>query len=120
MKFQERIRILRHLNERELALSTHKGAAYAGEEDTLDNFKRNATRWGLTKYQVWGVYAGKHMDAIENAIKANPARPIDGTEGLIGRINDARVYLSLLACLLEEDGLLEVSAEFDIEWTGMK
>lgn len=106
MNFDRRLEITQELIEIELALSKNKGEAYAGEEDTLSNFKVNADRTGLTKYQVWSVYIGKHLDAIFNSIKKNPAAPVDPTEGLRGRINDARVYLALFACLLEEDGIL--------------
>ena len=81
-----------------------KGKAYS-DEDTLSNFKRNAERWNLTKYQVWGVYFGKHIDCIQNAIKNTPEKPIDKTEGLKNRIIDAINYLCILHCLLEEDNL---------------
>jgi hypothetical protein len=106
MNFEDRLRITEELIATELELSKSKGEAYAGQEDTLANFKRNGKRWGMSKYQTWGVYFGKHIDSIENAVQRDPDRPVEGTEGLRGRINDARVYLALLACLLEEDGLL--------------
>lgn len=65
-------------------------------------------QWALTEVNVrtFVVYFGKHIDAIESAIRADPQAPVDASEGLLGRINDARVYLELLACLLTEQGLL--------------
>lgn len=80
-----------------------KGKSYAGTEDSLANFKRNAERLGLTKYQVWSVYFGKHIDSIFNAVKYNPELPVDNSEGMHGRILDAINYLSILYCLLYED-----------------
>lgn len=103
----ERLAVVDHLQAIEAELRDVKGAAYAGTVDTLANFKRNGERWGMTKYQTWGVYFGKHLDSVQSAIAANPERPVDPSEGLAGRITDLRVYLELLACLLVEDGLME-------------
>lgn len=84
-------------------LSANKGAAYSGTVDTLANFKRNADAAGVTKYQTWLIFAGKHWDTITNAIKANPDKPIDKTESMDGRIHDLITYLILLKCLLNEE-----------------
>lgn len=83
-----------------------KGLAYAGDKDAFANFKRNGEKLGLTKYQIWSVYCGKHLDAIFNSIKENPNSPVDKSEGLQGRIDDAVNYLELLAGMLDEEGLL--------------
>ena len=80
-----------------------KGVDYSGKEDALDNFKRNAEKLGLTKYQVWAVYAGKHLDSIFNSIKADPESPQVESEPLWERIKDAITYLAIFAALLEED-----------------
>lgn len=82
-----------------------KGAAYSGEADCFANFKRNAGLCGVTKYQVWLIYFQKHLDAITNGIKQNPENPVDKSEGMTGRIDDAINYLDLLAGMLEEDRL---------------
>lgn len=87
----------------ENAIIQSKGKAYAGTGDVLDNFKRNAESLGLTKYQVWAVYFGKHIDSIRNAIRQNPEHPIDGSEGMDSRIVDVRAYAGLLQCMLDED-----------------
>jgi len=92
---------------KEIALS--KGKAYSGEEDVLANFKRGEDMTGVTKYQVWAIYAMKHIDTIMNAIKFDPSRPIDKTEGMHGRILDTITYLTLLECMLFEDKLLDSS-----------
>lgn len=80
-----------------------KGAAYSGDIDANSNFKRNAERLGMTKYQVLMVYMNKHFDGINNAIRANPEYPEEKTEGMKGRILDAINYLCILHTLIEED-----------------
>lgn len=87
-------------------IATSKGKAYSGTEDVLANFKRGETLTGTTKYQVWAIYAMKHIDTVMNAIKYNPEKPVDLTEGLHGRIQDVVTYMILLECLLYEDDLL--------------
>jgi hypothetical protein len=86
-----------------LALMKAKGAAYSGAEDVLDNFKRNAKRVGVSPFQIWLVYFNKHIDAITNAIKNNPGYPVEPTESMEGRINDAINYLFLLKGLLVDE-----------------
>lgn len=115
MTTQQRDVILMDLVDEELATYREKGLAYAGTGDTLANFKRNAERLDLTKYQVWGVYFNKHIDSINNAIAQNPGSPVDKTEGLRGRIVDARNYLGILLCLLTED-----KEDFKCNGTGRK
>ncbi len=80
-----------------------KGPAYSGTGDCFSNFKRNAAVVGVSKYQIWLVYFQKHLDAITNAIKQNPESPVEKSEGMTGRIDDAINYLDLLAGMLEED-----------------
>jgi hypothetical protein len=80
-----------------------KGKAYSGDEDSLANFKRNGKVIGLSKYQILAIYMNKHLDSIMNAIKEHPEFPVDNTEGMKGRIQDAINYLSILWCLIQED-----------------
>lgn len=82
-----------------------KETDYASKEDTMANFKRNAERTGLTKYQVWLIYCGKHFDSISNAVKYHPENPATETksEPLRTRIVDAINYLTILQNLLDED-----------------
>lgn len=103
MNPREREAVFNVLVKEEGKIFATKGAAYAGNDDVLSNFKRNAQNVGVSKYKVWAIYFGKHVDSVMNAIKANPDAPVDNSEGLISRIHDIRVYAALLACLLEED-----------------
>lgn len=86
-----------------VAILAAKGHAYSGDADAFANFKRNAESLGLTKYQILLIYMRKHIDAITTAIKDNPNRPVDKSEGMVGRIDDAINYLDLLAGMLKED-----------------
>lgn len=80
-----------------------KGADYSGLEDRFLNFKANGTRLGMTKYQIWSVYFAKHIDAIFNSIKDNPASPKTNSEPIETRIQDAICYLALMYGMIEED-----------------
>lgn len=80
-----------------------KGRDYAGDEDALANFKRNAERLGLTKYQIWHVYFAKHLDAVSNSIKHNPKTPDAASEPLSCRLMDIINYALLMHAMLVED-----------------
>lgn len=103
MTVEERLNIASELNNRGREILEAKGHSYAGNGDSLANFKRNAERLGLSKYQIWGVYFNKHIDSINTAIQDNPTKPNDKTEGIEGRVIDAKNYLDILICLLRED-----------------
>ena len=103
MTVQERQDSSKVLLEKALAVLEGKGKAYAGDKDVLLNFKRNAERLGMTKYQIWAVYANKHIDSVNNAIADNPSAPVDATEGLEGRIIDIINYHLILHAMLSED-----------------
>lgn len=94
-----------HVNERtttRVDLLRTKGQAYSGDADAFANFKRNAEKLGLSRYQIWAVYCGKHLDAIFGSIKRDPNSPVDKSEGLQGRIDDAINYLDLLSGMVHE------------------
>jgi len=81
-----------------------KGNAYAGKKnDVLANFKRNADRLDLTKYQIWATYFNKHIDSVNNAIAENPEMPVDSAESIHGRVIDIINYAIILECLIKED-----------------
>lgn len=104
---------IRHVRDRcsvRFQLLEDKGTAYSGQDDCFANFKRNAEKLGLTKYQIWAVYCGKHLDSIFNAIKSNSTHPVDKSEGLQGRIDDAINYLELLSGMLSEDENLKTGS----------
>ena len=86
-------------------LSDLKGGEYAGDGDRLANFRRNALAFGLTKEQVWGVYAGKHWDAIAQYINDSGSGSIrQRLESIAGRADDLIVYLLLFKAMVEENG----------------
>lgn len=108
-----RVQFITHVKERQeqkIALLQAKGAAYSGADDCFANFKRNAEKLGLSKYQIWAVYCGKHLDSIFNSIKNDPNHPVDKSEGLQGRIDDAINYLELLSGMLSEDENLKTGS----------
>lgn len=60
--------------------------------DAFANFKRLEERMGMTKEQILMVYLEKHMDGIHAFVQGHQSQ----REGVMGRIQDAIVYLSLL------------------------
>lgn len=102
MTFDEFEILLDQMIEEERSMRISKGKEYAqNQNDRLANFKRIANELGLSPMQVWYVYFKKHIDAISSYIKNNGK--IFSNEGIEGRILDARVYLSLLRALVEEE-----------------
>ena len=100
---ETRKQVFDYLEAEERKLLRSKGLDYAGENDVLSNFKNNAYRLGLSKYQVWAVYFMKHIDAISNSIPRGAEVPMLASESWESRIMDARNYLGLLVCMLRED-----------------
>lgn len=89
--------------EKVIELGKLKGEEYAGDVDRLDNFRRNAAHWGLTMEQCWGVYAGKHWDALSQYIRdlassTNRKR----LESVEGRVDDIITYCLLFKAMLAE------------------
>jgi len=103
MTIKKRQKIAKDLFNKCIDILIKKGKDYAGNEDCLSNFKRNAERLGLTKYQIWAVYWNKHVDSINNAIKSNPNFPQVESEPLESRIIDLINYEIILLALLLED-----------------
>jgi len=83
--------------DREILLT--KNADYSNKEDGLSNFKYAAKRLGLTPYQIWAVYAGKHWDAIMAFCRDGKVE----SEDITLRIHDLRNYAFLLLGLLEDE-----------------
>jgi hypothetical protein len=104
----ERQRIVLALQEAEMRMIDTKGREYTGgaeldnDKDTLHNFKDVARQTGMSPLQCWGVYFLKHISSIMTFI-SDPSREGDMAEPIDGRIIDARTYLGLLQCLLEEE-----------------
>jgi hypothetical protein len=87
----------------ELVLLASKGIEYSGKHDRFRNFKRIAAELDTTPEQVCYVYLRKHIDSILTYInRSSSGEPIVQSEPIIGRINDARNYLALLAGMIQE------------------
>jgi hypothetical protein len=84
-------------------LSSLKGGEYGGDSDRLANFRRNAERLSVNMETVWGVYAAKHWDAIQQYITDKNADKVrKRLESLAGRADDLIVYLILFKAILAE------------------
>jgi hypothetical protein len=84
-------------------LSSLKGGEYGGDSDRLANFRRNAERLSVNMETVWGVYAAKHWDAIQQFITdRNNGKVRKRLESLAGRADDLIVYLILFKAILAE------------------
>ncbi|XAI96474.1 hypothetical protein [Microcystis phage Mel-JY34] len=84
-------------------LGAIKGGEYAVDSDRLSNFKTNAERQGLHPLQVWGVYAGKHIDAINTFVRdAAAGRSRPRSESIEGRAHDLALYAILFIALVRE------------------
>lgn len=84
-------------------LSEIKGGEYAGDDDRLKNFRRNAAALGLTMESIWAVYAAKHWDAVMQFVKdLNDGKTRERMEPLSGRLDDLIVYCLLFKAMLAE------------------
>lgn len=84
-------------------LSTVKGGEYAGDEDRLANFRRNAAALDLLPEQVWAVYAAKHWDAIIQYVKDTATgKQRERAESISGRLDDLIVYAILMKAMVDE------------------
>lgn len=87
------------------SLGILKGGEYAGDEDRLANFRRNAERWNMTMEQVWGIYVSKHFDAVVQYVDdLAEGKERVRAEPLAGRIDDIIVYMLLFKAMLDERG----------------
>lgn len=86
-----------------LKVLNKKGKDYSLNEDVFSNFKRNAKRLGLSKYQIWATYWGKHVDSIFNAILHSPKNPQIESEPLENHLMDIINYALILSAMLKED-----------------
>lgn len=84
-------------------LSKLKGGEYAGDFDRLANFRRNAVGLHLSMEQIWGVYAAKHWDAINQYLRdiaTGVTRP--RMEPITEKAKDLIVYLILFLAIHDE------------------
>lgn len=84
-------------------LSNLKGGEYAPNADRLENFKRNAEELGLTPFDVWAVYAGKHWDAVRTFVRdQREGRERPRLEDIGSRAHDLALYCILFLALVED------------------
>lgn len=90
-------------------LNHNKGEEYkADDNDQLANFRRRAIALDIQPEVVWGIYAGKHMDALETYIKdVKNGKSRFRSEPLAGRIDDLIMYLILLKAMVAEREAVE-------------
>lgn len=103
-------RLIRETIDRIHQLSELKGGEYAGDNDRLANFRRNAAALDLTMEQVWAVYAAKHWDAVMQYVRDKAAgKDRVRLEGIGGRLDDLIVYAILFKAIVDESGMDEPS-----------
>ena len=84
-------------------LAELKGGEYAGDNDRLANFRRNALAADTTMEFVWRIYASKHWDAImQYELDLRTGRVRQRLESIEGRIDDMIVYLILFKMMVRE------------------
>ena len=83
---------LEHLSNGELETWGIANNEYADSDNIFANFNRISAHLGIPPEQVLMVYAHKHMDGITSWVKGNKTH----REGIVGRINDLRIYLAIL------------------------
>lgn len=89
---------LAKLQQAESQLRAAGQAEYAHENDNcFGNFDRIAKELKLEPEIVLWVYLAKHLDGITAYINGHKSQ----RESVIGRIHDARLYLALLAGMVE-------------------
>lgn len=103
MTHEEMAKLESALNEVEHDLLFSKNADYASKEDALSNFKQLAAMTGSTPKRVWSIYWMKHTLSILRYIRDGKL----SSETIASRINDSRVYLLLLAALIEDEARAE-------------
>lgn len=92
-------RLLDLMNKEEREVLKLKGSDYSDSQgkNRLSNFERLAERLDSTPERIWAVYFMKHIDAILTYCKDGQV----SSEGIEGRILDARNYLALLRLIVE-------------------
>jgi hypothetical protein len=85
-------------------LASLKGGEYAGDDDRLANFRRNAANLDLRMESVWAVYAAKHWDALMQYVKdLQSGKNRMRLESIAGRCDDLIVYLILFKAMIQEN-----------------
>lgn len=96
------LRLAAEVFDEALSKMREKGDTYASKEDVLSNFKNTGGKLGLTPFQTLLVYMDKHIQALFNAVRRNPALPSCTDGELEDKLKDIIVYCILFLCLLKE------------------
>lgn len=99
MTFDEFETMLSKMYLEEFEIGRTKGKEY-GLSSRLSNFTRLGDELGVDPKMVCWIYLKKHLDAILSFITTGGKTY---SESISDRIKDARVYLSLLRGLIEEE-----------------
>jgi len=100
MQWKRQQELFKALVKEEMDLLNKKGAEYASDTDALANFKKRAEDIGIGPKQILWIFLSKHLDSIKSYIKKGH---VISDEPIEGRIQDARNYLFLLSCLIDEE-----------------
>lgn len=98
MKHSTFRKLLTQVHEKMVSLTESKGEEYKGVQDNqFGNFERTAQDTGLSREQVWLVFFNKHFDALRTYVR-DMATGVERkrSESIVGRIDDAILYLILL------------------------
>lgn len=98
MHREEFLALLETEHKKIVEINRVKGHDYAGDEDALANFKREAEDLGMRPEQVWAVYASKHWSAVKTFCREGDV----ASEPIEGRLQDVILYCYLLLGLIEE------------------
>lgn len=99
MNYRRMEEISEALFDRYRELRETKGREYAGEEDTLADFKEVAAEVGVTPLQCWAIYVKKHERARDTFIREGGVK----SESIDSRIDDIVTYHALLLGLVEDE-----------------
>lgn len=92
--------IMLQMHQEEMKLREAGQKEYAHEEsNTFANFERPQEMFNIDRKKVLWVFLQKHLDGIVAYINGHRSQ----REDVRGRIADARVYLSLLRGMIEEE-----------------
>lgn len=81
-----------------------KGREYAGSEDRLANFRRNAALTGVEPLTILHVYMAKHWDSFSTFVRDNQKGEAgELSEPIRGRLYDLINYAVLAIALIEDE-----------------